>query len=203
MLFNVDAVCGHVLLTCETQVDIATVTVKLSGSAVSRIKTQRLTESHLLFMTSEQLFPPGGCDGAFTSRSVTLPPGNHLFQFSIKVRFHSYFSISPAISGLSSPQQRSATSPRRPQLRTQAPHLMRKLPPSTGDGSSPEEIKYVLEATLRQDGVIRAPRRATREIYLRCRSAIDLPLHGQHAQVQRKRISYSAGHSEIKSRSLT
>lgn len=100
---------------------------------------------------------------------------------------------------------------------------MRKLPPSTGDSSSPEEIKYVLEATIRQDGVIRAPRRTVsihltltpgfylpdhigtqaREIYLRCRSTIDLPLHGQHAQVQRQRISYSTGHSEIKSPPLT
>lgn len=33
-------------------------------------------------------------------------------------------------------------------------HLLRKLPPSSGGKSTPEEIKYFLEATVRQDGIL-------------------------------------------------
>lgn len=38
-----------------------------------------------LFNTSEQLFPPSKCANSFTCKNVTLPPGEHVFAFSIKV----------------------------------------------------------------------------------------------------------------------
>ncbi|QKX54175.1 uncharacterized protein TRUGW13939_01259 [Talaromyces rugulosus] len=157
---NADSVSGHVVLACETQVDIATVAIKLSGSAISRVHSRRLSESHQLFGTSEQLFPPNKCASAFTSRSVTLPPGERVFSFSIQF--------------------------------PNSHHLMRNLPPSTGDKSSPEEIKYVLEATVQQDGLIRRTRKATRDVKFYPISTITLPPEGQQVQTKMKRITYHA-----------
>jgi hypothetical protein len=110
---NADTISGHVVLACETQVDIATVAIKLSGSAISRVHSRQLSESHQvfvprliflisviflmlrqLFRTSEQLFPPSKCASAFTSRSVTLSPGENIFSFSIQVSF-CHFALTP------------------------------------------------------------------------------------------------------------
>lgn len=54
---SADAVAGQVVLASDTQLDIATVAIKLSGSATSRVHSGRLTESHqvcLFFLLAEK-----------------------------------------------------------------------------------------------------------------------------------------------------
>lgn len=43
---NEDRVIGHVILRNDTEVDIATITISLSGQAISRLDSGKLTESH-------------------------------------------------------------------------------------------------------------------------------------------------------------
>lgn len=43
---SADAVAGQVVLASDTQLDIATVAIRLSGSATSRVHSGRLSESH-------------------------------------------------------------------------------------------------------------------------------------------------------------
>ncbi|GJP87978.1 fungal Zn(2)-Cys(6) binuclear cluster domain family protein [Aspergillus niger] len=80
---NEDRVIGHVILRNDTEVDIATITISLSGQAISRLDSGKLTESHKLFQRNEQIFPPSNCVGWLTSASVTIPPGEHSFPFCI------------------------------------------------------------------------------------------------------------------------
>lgn len=100
---NEDEVAGHVVLRNDIEVDIATITISLAGQATSRLDSGKLTESHevyspttalcsnrliqskQLFQRSLQIFPPGNCAGWFTSGTVTIPPGEHSFPFSIMV----------------------------------------------------------------------------------------------------------------------
>ncbi|THC90391.1 hypothetical protein EYZ11_010154 [Aspergillus tanneri] len=117
---NEDEVSGHVVLRNEAEVDITKITIKLSGSATSRLDSGKLTELHELFKRNKQVFPPSHCASWFTSGDLT---------------------VSPDIA-----RKRSAS--RQPR------HLLRKLPPSTGDRTTPEEIKYVLEATVQYNGLI-------------------------------------------------
>eukprot|EP00918_Siedleckia_nematoides_P008962 GHVU01019616.1.p1 GENE.GHVU01019616.1~~GHVU01019616.1.p1 ORF type:complete len:113 (+),score=3.51 GHVU01019616.1:392-730(+) len=44
-------VAGQVVLASDTQLDIATVAIRLSGSATSRVHSGRLTESHQVCLT--------------------------------------------------------------------------------------------------------------------------------------------------------
>jgi hypothetical protein len=43
---NKDEILGHVILRNETQVDINSITIRLSGSATSRLDVGRATETH-------------------------------------------------------------------------------------------------------------------------------------------------------------
>ncbi|KAL4921176.1 hypothetical protein BDW62DRAFT_175087 [Aspergillus aurantiobrunneus] len=172
---DTDAVAGHVILTSQTQVDIASISVKLSGSATSRLHSGRLTESHQLFKTTEQLFPPSKCANSFTSRTATFPPGEHVFPFSIKFPQATQCYKLPITD--KHPKRKN--------------HLMHKLPPSTGDKSSPAEIKYVLEATIRQDDLIRGTRRATKDINLDY-TPTTLRIPSQQTQTVTKRITCRA-----------
>lgn len=43
---NDDQVSGRVILYNEAEVDIATITIRLSGAATSRLRSEKLTESH-------------------------------------------------------------------------------------------------------------------------------------------------------------
>ncbi|OJJ03745.1 hypothetical protein ASPVEDRAFT_752573 [Aspergillus versicolor CBS 583.65] len=164
---SADAVAGQVVLASDTQLDIATVAIRLSGSATSRVHSGRLSESHQLFNISEQLFPPSKFANSFSCKNVTLPPGEHVFAFSIKL-----------------PQTTQHKTSKRSQL-----------PPSTGDKSSPEEIKYVLEATVRQNGFGRGllrGRKATRSINIPSQPNTTLPSQPQ-IQAQTRRITSTAG----------
>ncbi|BCR87765.1 uncharacterized protein ACHE_40329S [Aspergillus chevalieri] len=123
--------------------------MKLSGSATSRLDSGKLTQSHQLFGRVEQVFPPDKCAAWFTSRTVTIPPGEHAFPFSIRFpQVSECYKTSPTdVSG------------KRPGGRRKH-HLLRKLPPSSGGKTTPEEIKYFLEATVRQDGILRRTQKA-------------------------------------------
>ncbi|KAL2833342.1 hypothetical protein BDW59DRAFT_156843 [Aspergillus cavernicola] len=174
---NEDEVSGHVILATAAQVDISTITIKLSGSATSRLDSG-LTETHQLFKTNEQIFPPSKCATSFTSRAATVSPGEHAFAFTIKF---------PQAS-----QCYKASFTSLPGKHTSKPHLLRRLPPSTGDRTTPEEIKYSLETIVRQDGIICGTHRAIREIHLQCLSTISLPLSGQHGLTAEKTITSTA-----------
>ncbi|KAL2838195.1 hypothetical protein BJY01DRAFT_251097 [Aspergillus pseudoustus] len=164
---NKDEISGHVILRNETQVDIATITIRFSGSAASRLDAGRLAETHQLFKTSEQLFPPREFASSFNPRAVTVSPGQHTFPFSF--RFPHASECYKA--GLTNGNGRQSGSRR-------AHHLLRRLPPSTGDSTTAEEIKYLLEATVHQDGLIRGTHKANREVYFHCISTMHLPLRG-------------------------
>lgn len=102
---NEDEVSGHVVLRSDTELDIATIVISLSGQATSRLDSRKLNETHKacavttllytsrltlpkkLFQRNEQIFPPVNCAGWFTSGAVTMPPGEHSFPFSIMVCF--------------------------------------------------------------------------------------------------------------------
>ncbi|KAE8389103.1 hypothetical protein BDV23DRAFT_173412 [Aspergillus alliaceus] len=162
---NQDQVSGHVILRNEAELDIATITIKLSGSATSRLDSGKLTESHELFTRSEQILPPGNCAGLFTSRAVTIPPGEHSFPFSIM-----FPQVSECYKSNTTDATRKRPSSHEPH------HLLRKLPPSAGNRRTPEEISYVLEASIVQDGLIRRTH-ATRDISIHPVSTIRQPFH--------------------------
>ncbi|KAL4917871.1 hypothetical protein BDW62DRAFT_182986 [Aspergillus aurantiobrunneus] len=174
VFFNTGTVSGHVVFASETQIDIGTVAITLSGLTTSRLYSGRLVESHQLFKISKQLFPLSKCASSSTSRNAALRPGEHAFPFSI--------------------QFPHATQCYKTTTGRNSHHLMRKLPPSTGDKSSPEEIKYVLEATVHQDGLTR---KATRGVHFHPISTIALPPQGQHVQTKTMRITYRADSSEF------
>ncbi|KAL4929537.1 uncharacterized protein BDV17DRAFT_261141 [Aspergillus undulatus] len=174
-----DEIAGNVVLACGSQVDISSISIKLSGLATSRVQSGRLTESHQLCKITEQLFPPTKCSTSFTPRAVTVPPGEHVFPFSIKFPQAAQCHRSTA----------SSCEQRKSHLHTQ---LQRGLPPSTGGSRSPDEVKYVLETTVRQDGLIRATKRATRDISLTTNSTTIAPT-GRDPQSVTKHIICSAG----------
>ncbi|RDW59308.1 uncharacterized protein DSM5745_11003 [Aspergillus mulundensis] len=179
-----DEVSGHVILTTETQADISAVSVKLAGVATTGLLSGKLLETHQIVNIREQLFPPSNCASAFSSRSATVPAGRHVFPFSIKFPQATQCSKTPFQGN----EQRSSTGASR-----KTHHLLRKLPPSTGNSSSPEEIRYVVEASVRQDGIIRTTKKATRDIHFQLTSILVPPLHAQVIHTQTQRITCSAG----------
>ncbi|KAL3468256.1 hypothetical protein BJX64DRAFT_282440 [Aspergillus heterothallicus] len=165
---NKDEITGHVILRNETQVDITTITISLSGSATSRFDAGRQAETHQLFKTSEQLFPPKEFTSSLNSRAITVSPGQHTFPFSFRFP-HASECYKAGLTNRAESRQ-SAT--------RRAHHLLRSLPPSTGDTTTVEEVKYLIETTLQQDGLIRGTHRVSREIYFHCLSTMHLPLRG-------------------------
>ncbi|KAL2812842.1 hypothetical protein BJX63DRAFT_395650 [Aspergillus granulosus] len=164
---NKDEISGHVVLKSETQVNITTITISLSGYATSRLNAGRLVETHQLFQSNEELFPPKEFSSTFSPRAVTISPGQHSFPFSFRVPHGSECYKASLTIGAG-----KQTGGRRTH------HLLRRLPPSTGDTTTVEEIKYLLEATVQQDGLIRGTHRATREVYLHYISTVHLPFRG-------------------------
>ncbi|GKZ52267.1 hypothetical protein AnigIFM49718_000142 [Aspergillus niger] len=140
---NEDRVIGRVILRNDTEVDIATIAISLSGQAISRLDSGKLTESHKLFQRNEQLFPPSNCAGWLTSASVTIPPGEHSFPFCI---------MFPQVSECYKDSTRDAA--RKRSAIRQPHHLLRKLPPSSGNLYTPEEIRYSLDATITWNGLL-------------------------------------------------
>ncbi|GFF39343.1 hypothetical protein IFM51744_04095 [Aspergillus udagawae] len=66
----------------------------------------------------------------------------------------------------------------RNQLGSRQPHhLLRNLPPSSGNKYTPEEIRYTLEASVVQPGLIRRTHKATRDVSFHPVSTIRQPLH--------------------------
>ncbi|KAL4755182.1 hypothetical protein BDW72DRAFT_200211 [Aspergillus terricola var. indicus] len=171
-----DEVSGHVILTTATQVDISAVSIWLSGVSTSRLQSLRVVETHQIVDTREQLFPPTACASAFTSRSATVLEGTHLFAFSLRLPQATQCSETAGTGGKT--------------------HLPHKLPPSTGASSSPEEIRYVLEASVWRDGIIRGSKKATRDIDIHPVRTIASPLNDSQAiqtETQRITCSSSAG----------
>ncbi|KAL5000666.1 hypothetical protein BDV10DRAFT_192704 [Aspergillus recurvatus] len=178
-----DEVSGHAILTTATQVDISAVSIWLPGVAASRLHSLRVVETHQIVDIRKQLFPPTACASSFTSRSATVAAGKHIFAFSIGLPQATQCSKTTGTSPAN--EQRTSTSTSR------KTHLLRKLPPSTGADSSPEEIKYVLEASVRRDGIIRGTRKATRDIYVYPVPTIARPLNSQATQTETRRITRS------------
>ncbi|KAJ0420787.1 hypothetical protein BJY00DRAFT_312714 [Aspergillus carlsbadensis] len=145
---NKDEVLGHVILRNETQVGINSITIKLSGSATSRLDAGKLVETHQLFKTNVQLFPPKEFASFSTSRAVTVSPGQHVFPFSFSFPHASECYKASLTHGVE------------------------------GDTTTAEEIKYLLEATVQQDGLIRGTHKAIRQVYFHCTSTMHLPMRG-------------------------
>ncbi|KAL3263783.1 hypothetical protein ABHI18_001424 [Aspergillus niger] len=162
---NEDRVIGRVILRNDTEVDIATIAISLSGQAISRLDSGKLTESHKLFQRNEQIFPPSNCAGWLTSASVTIPPGEHSFPFCI---------MFPQVSECYKDSTRDAA--RKRSAIRQPHHLLRKLPPSSGNLYTPEEIRYSLDATITWNGLLYRSHESTRTISFHPVSAIPKPL---------------------------
>ncbi|KAL4947823.1 hypothetical protein BDW69DRAFT_177640 [Aspergillus filifer] len=165
-------VAGYVIIDSHTQIDVSDISIKLSGVAISRLRSGKLTESHQLVRISEQLFPPTKCASTF-SRAFTAPPGEHVFSFSIKL---------PQAAQC---HRLTATYDQETNKRYQ---YQQRLPPSTGNSSSPEEIKYTLETTIRQDGLIQGTKKASRDIFIAGSSPLTLAT-GHDPQSTTKRIT--------------
>ncbi|RAH61714.1 hypothetical protein BO85DRAFT_483739 [Aspergillus piperis CBS 112811] len=115
---------------------------EVSGHVVLRSDTE-LDIATILFQRNEQIFPPVNCAGWFTSGAVTMPPGEHSFPFSI---------MFPHVSECYKGSTRDAVHTR--SANRQLHHLLRKLPPSSGNFNTPEEIRYSLEAIITQNGLM-------------------------------------------------
>ncbi|OJJ65780.1 hypothetical protein ASPBRDRAFT_60292 [Aspergillus brasiliensis CBS 101740] len=168
---NEDEVAGHVVLRNDIEVDIATITIRLAGQATSRLDSGKLTESHELFQRSLQIFPPGNCAGWFTSGTVTIPPGEHSFPFCIM-----FPQVSECYKGSTGEAVRRRSATHQPR------HLLRKLPPSTGNPFTPGEVVYSLEATIMQNGLIYRTHKSTRDISFLPVSPIPKPLQSVTAR---------------------
>ncbi|KAL4798789.1 hypothetical protein BDV19DRAFT_356148 [Aspergillus venezuelensis] len=167
-------VAGYVIIDSDAQIDVSNISIELSGVATSRLRSGKVTESHELVRISEQLFPPIKCAGSF-SRAFTAPPGEHVFPFSIKL---------PQAAQC---HRLTATYDQETNKRYR---YQQRLPPSTGNSSSPEEIKYTLETTIRQDGLIRGTKKASRDITLAGPSLLTFQLPAGHdPQSATKRIT--------------
>ncbi|KAL2844012.1 hypothetical protein BJX68DRAFT_269878 [Aspergillus pseudodeflectus] len=165
---NKDEVCGHVILRNDSQVDINSITIRMLGSATSRLDAGRVTETHQLFKTNIQLFPPKEFASFSKSRPVTVSPGQHVFPFSFSFPHASECYKASLTHGADGKQTGSK----------KTHHLLRRLPPSTGDATTAEEIKYLLEATVQQDGLMRGTHKAIRGVYFYCTSTMHLPMRG-------------------------
>ncbi|KAL4963278.1 uncharacterized protein BDV14DRAFT_177124 [Aspergillus stella-maris] len=167
-------VAGYVIIDSDAQIDVSSISIKLSGVATSRLRSGKLTESHQLVRISERLFPPTKCAGSF-SRAFTAPRGEHVFPFSIKL---------PQAAQC---HRLTATYDQETNKRYR---VQKRLPPSTGKSSSPEEIKYTLETTIRQDGLIGGTKKASRDITLAGPSPLTFQLPAGHdPQSATKRIT--------------
>ncbi|KAL4811829.1 hypothetical protein BDW67DRAFT_194322 [Aspergillus spinulosporus] len=177
-----DEVSGHVILTTATQIDISAVSIWLSGVSTSKVHSLRVVETHQIVDIREQLFPPTACASSFTSRSATVLAGIHLFAFSLRLPQTTQCS-KPAGTFPPSRQRDSKSTGRKT-------HLLHKLPPSMGASSSPEEIKYVLEASVRRDGIIRGPKKATQDICIHPVPTLASPLSNSQAiQTETQKIT--------------
>ncbi|OJZ82949.1 hypothetical protein ASPFODRAFT_700856 [Aspergillus luchuensis CBS 106.47] len=186
---NEDEVSGHVVLRSDTELDIATIVISLSGQATSRLDSRKLNETHKLFQRNEQIFPPVNCAGWFTSGAVTMPPGEHSFPFSI---------MFPHVSECYKGSTRDAVHTR--SANRQLHHLLRKLPPSSGNFNTPEEIRYSLEAIITQNGLMYRTYRSTRQISFHPVSAVPKP---SQSVVVRKTVTCNTKAAELLSPPLT
>ncbi|KAG2004004.1 hypothetical protein GB937_009241 [Aspergillus fischeri] len=126
---NEDVISGCVILRSETEMDIATITINLTGTATSRLDSGKLTESHKFPKVTE-------CYKSSTADAA-----------------------------------RNQSASRQPR------HLLRKLPPSSGNKYTPEEIEYTLEASIVQQGLIRRTHKATRDVFFHPVSTVREPFH--------------------------
>ncbi|KAL4763202.1 uncharacterized protein BDW70DRAFT_158050 [Aspergillus foveolatus] len=177
-----DEVSGHVILTTATQVDISAVSIWLSGVSTSRLHSLRVVETHQIVDIREQLFPPTACASSYTSGFATVSAGTHLFAFSLRLPQATQCSMNAGTFPASWQQDSTSTGGKT--------HLSRKLPPSTGATSSLEEIKYVLEASVRRDGIIRGFKKATRDLCIYPVPTLASPLNNSQAsQTETQRIA--------------
>ncbi|KAF5861591.1 hypothetical protein ETB97_012757 [Aspergillus alliaceus] len=93
------------------------------------------------------------------SGSLTIGPGTHIFPFSLPFPPRSECH---KISLDGSKQNSSCTGFL--SRKTKTNHILRRLPPSTGDTLSPWEIKYYLDVTVTKTGLIKGVEKLTRNI---------------------------------------
>lgn len=82
---NEDVVSGHVILINGAQLDIAAITIKLSGSATSRLNSGKLTQSHQVC----SLIPFLRSQGAYQMQfSFLKGPNKYSLQVGARVGSH-------------------------------------------------------------------------------------------------------------------
>ncbi|KAE8382869.1 hypothetical protein BDV26DRAFT_288172 [Aspergillus bertholletiae] len=148
-----DTVSGHLFLRTKAPVNISTITVRLSGIATSRLSSGKYIESHQLFQRVQTVFPPHRVAEIPVSRSLTVGSGTHIFPFSLTFASTSEChkvsldesKPSPSCIGLLYPKNKTS-------------HILRRLPPSTGDTLSAWEVKYLLDVTVVKTGILKGSR---------------------------------------------
>ncbi|RAH67292.1 uncharacterized protein BO66DRAFT_458130 [Aspergillus aculeatinus CBS 121060] len=168
-----DCVTGHVILNLDSPVDISQITVTLLGRSISRMERLSHTECHQLIQETLQIFPPCGQLDQNTSRFRTLGPKQYTFPFSLAF---------PTVSGCYKAhstkclEKQSQTEPAPPVRGQEMPHLLRRLPPSTGDRSGPAEIAYAVEANVNIGGFLKQSiKQQSRRIFFRPTSSLPPP----------------------------
>ncbi|KAE8308798.1 hypothetical protein BDV41DRAFT_591785 [Aspergillus transmontanensis] len=145
-----DTVSGHLFLRNKVPVNISTITVKLSGIATSRLSSGKYVESHQLFQRFQNVFPPHKMTETPVSKSLTVGPGTHIFPFSLT--FPSTSECHKISLDEAKPNPSCTGFLYR---KNKAHHLLRRLPPSTGDTLSPWEVRYFLDVTVTKTGILK------------------------------------------------
>ncbi|PYH76999.1 hypothetical protein BO82DRAFT_406608 [Aspergillus uvarum CBS 121591] len=159
---NNDCVSGRLILNLDSPVDISQITVTLLGRSISRMEGSSHTECHQLIQEAQQIFPPCGQLDQDTSRFRTLGPKQYTFPFSVAF---------PTVSGCykahstKSLEKHSQTESALPVRGQETPHLLRRLPPCTGDRSTPAEIAYAVEANIYIGGFLKQSIKQSRQIF--------------------------------------
>ncbi|KAE8412021.1 hypothetical protein BDV36DRAFT_288243 [Aspergillus pseudocaelatus] len=154
-----DTVSGHIFLRNRSPVNISTITVKLSGIATSRLSSGKYIESHQLFQRFQNVFPPHKMPDMPLSKTLTVGSGTHIFPFSLTFPSTSEchkisldeIKPNPSCTGFLYRKNRTH-------------HLLRRLPPSTGDTLSAWEVRYFLDVAVTKTGLLKGVEKLTRNI---------------------------------------
>ncbi|KNG83637.1 hypothetical protein ANOM_007200 [Aspergillus nomiae NRRL 13137] len=183
-----DTVSGHLIFRNKAPVNISTITVKLSGIATSRLNSGRYVESHQLFQRFQNVFPPQKITEIPVSRSLTVGSGTHIFPFSLT--FPATSECHKISLDESKPNQSCTGFLHR---KNKTHHLLRKLPPSTGDTLSAWEVRYFLDVTITKTGILKGVEK------LQTRNILFYPVHefSPPKSILRRRCLLAISHDSV------
>ncbi|KAK5795878.1 hypothetical protein VI817_005163 [Penicillium citrinum] len=145
---NKDTVTGKIILVALSSVLISNVSLTLSGSSTSRLRSRYSNETHKVFKSTRWIISPDEVPQHSIVRKRTMRAGRHIFEFSIP--------FPPTCECAQSSQiKRSKPLPCtiKKRWRKGKTHLLRRLPPSTGQVGSAAEVRYTLDVKIMGRGI--------------------------------------------------